>query len=186
MRQLNKIALCACFARVACCNVASADGGRIVLSEKQGNYQISAFAAPIPLRAGPVDISVLLQDSETKRPVVDDRVFITLKVQNDAGEVLQAIASKEAVTNKLMRAALLDLPHGGIWNFEVNVTSDHDISKVQFDLEAGPPLPRWITAWPWFGWPAIVVSIFIVHRVLVSRKHACLKQNLQLRSATAF
>ena len=42
-----------------------ADGGTVRLSEEQGRYRITVFTAPAPLRAGPVDVSVLVQEAAT-------------------------------------------------------------------------------------------------------------------------
>jgi len=42
-----------------------ADGGTVRLSQQQGNYQIAVLTTPTPLRAGPIDISVLVQKAGT-------------------------------------------------------------------------------------------------------------------------
>ena len=44
---------------------AAADGGSMRSVRKKGGYQITVFTAPTPFRAGPVDISVLVQDAST-------------------------------------------------------------------------------------------------------------------------
>ena len=51
------------------CAPAIADGGSMRLSGKKGGYQITVFTAPTPFRAGPVDISVLVQDASTGDPM---------------------------------------------------------------------------------------------------------------------
>src|SRR5882757_1853251 len=61
-----------------CCAVALADGGRVVLIERQGSYRISVFTSPDPLRAGPIDISVLLQDAETGNAITNAQVNVSL------------------------------------------------------------------------------------------------------------
>ena len=53
-----------------------ADGGTIRLSEQKGNYRITVFTAPTPLRAGPVDISVLVQEAATGEPAPGVQVTI--------------------------------------------------------------------------------------------------------------
>ena len=55
-----------------------ADGGVIVLKQEQGAYVVTVFAEPVPLRAGPVDLSVLVQDKETLAPVLDADVSVKL------------------------------------------------------------------------------------------------------------
>ncbi len=46
-------------------SLARADGGAVRLRQRSGGYQIAVFTEPTPLRAGPVDVSVLVQDAET-------------------------------------------------------------------------------------------------------------------------
>ena len=38
------------------------------LSERMGGYQVTVFTSPAPLRAGPVDVSVFVQDADTGEP----------------------------------------------------------------------------------------------------------------------
>ena len=49
----------------ACGEAARGDGGTVRLSRCEGGYRITVFTAPTPFRAGPVDISVLVQDAAT-------------------------------------------------------------------------------------------------------------------------
>ena len=37
-------------------------------------------------------------------------------------------------------------------------------------MEAAPPLPRWLSVWPWFTWPIVAVLLFAIHRTLVTRR----------------
>ncbi len=39
------------------------DGGAVRFSGQQGDWRITVFTSPTPLRAGPVDVSVLVQDA---------------------------------------------------------------------------------------------------------------------------
>ena len=153
-----------------CCAIASADGGRVVLVERQGDYRISVFASPDPLRAGPIDISILLQDATTDAPIADAQIDVTLSPRDQRGPTLRTTATSAAATNKLLRAALLDLPTPGTWDAEIAITADHGPANVHFAIEAGPPLPRWLTVWPWFTWPVGAVFLFSLHRHLVWRK----------------
>lgn len=153
-----------------CCAIATADGGRVVLVEKQGDYRISVFASPDPLRAGPIDISILTQDATTDAPIADAQMDVTLSPRDQRGPTLRATATSAAATNKLLRAALLDLPAAGAWDVEIAITADRGPANVRFAIEAGPPLPRWLTVWPWFTWPIGAVFLFSLHRHLVWRK----------------
>ena len=52
----------------ACGEAARGDGGTVRLSRCEGGLRITVFTAPTPFRAGPVDISVLVQDAVTGEP----------------------------------------------------------------------------------------------------------------------
>ena len=170
MQSPANIPLLCCLLLGPCCAIASADGGRVVLVEKQGDYRISVFASPDPLRAGPIDISILLQDAATDAPIADAEIEVILSPRDQRGPTLRAAATSAAATNKLLRAALLDLPTAGTWDAEIAITADRGRANVHFAIEAGPPLPRWLTVWPWFTWPVGAVFLFSLHRHLVWRR----------------
>ena len=146
-----------------------ADGGAVRLCERAGGYQITAFTSPTPFRAGPVDVSVLVQDAATGEYVPEARVSLCLKAPG-AGRVLEYPANTEAATNKLFRAAEFRLPEPGWWDVEVVVEGPHGPARVRFGVEADEPLPRWQELWPWFGWPVLAVVLFGLHRVLARRQ----------------
>src|SRR5262245_52718855 len=86
-----------------------ADGGAVRLREQAGAYQVTVFTSPTPLRAGPVDLSVLVQDAATKECVPEARVAVRLTARG-TGEALECPATSEAATNKLLQAAIFQLP----------------------------------------------------------------------------
>jgi hypothetical protein len=155
---------------VAWCAHARADGGTVRLVEQHGDYQVSVFTAPNPLRAGPVDLSVLVQDTATGQPVPDAQITVTLTAPGRPDTSIRAPATTEAATNKLFRAALVELPHPGEWHVQVTTTTARAAVQSRFTMVAGEPLPPWLTVWPWFGWPAVAVALFGVHRWLMARK----------------
>src|SRR5580704_13866550 len=61
---------------------ARADGGTVRYYDRLGDYRVTVFTSPAPLRAGPVDVSVLVQNVETGQPIVDAEVIIFAKMQN--------------------------------------------------------------------------------------------------------
>src|SRR5713226_8801439 len=88
--------------------LATADGGTVRLSDQKGNYRITVFTAPTPLRAGPVDISVLVQDASTGEPASDVHVTIEAAWRGPPGVAIRHPATTEAATNKLYYAAIFD------------------------------------------------------------------------------
>src|SRR4029077_5162744 len=78
------------------CLIARADGGRLALVERQGDFQISVFTSHKPVRAGPVDLSVLLQDAKTQQPVSDASVSVSLTHLNETTRRIHASATSSA------------------------------------------------------------------------------------------
>jgi hypothetical protein len=147
-----------------------ADGGTIRLSQRQGGYRITVFTEPTPFRAGPVDVSILVQDAGTGRTVPGARVTVRAAPRGRAGEAIVRPATVEAATNKLFRAADFNLPEPGWWEVEVAVEGERGAARVRFEVEAAEAVPRWLALWPWLGWPALAVLLFGIHQVLVWRQ----------------
>ena len=53
------------------CVPALADGGTLRFFGRRGDRLVTVFTVPAPLRAGPIDLSVLVQDAQTGRPITD-------------------------------------------------------------------------------------------------------------------
>ncbi len=145
-----------------------ADGGSLRLSEVRGGYRISVFTAPAPFRKGPVDISVLVQDRGTGELMASTRV--TVRMTKPGQRVIEYPATAEAATNKLFRAAQFELPAPGRWELQVQVEGPHGPAAIGGEVDAAAALPRWRDLWPWIGWPAAAVALFVAHQMLVRRK----------------
>jgi hypothetical protein len=146
-----------------------ADGGTMRWRERVGDYQIAVFTSPTPFRAGPVDVSVLVQDASSGECISEARVTVHLTARG-SGFVAEYPATAEAASNKLFHAAVFHLPEPGWWDVDVAVDGPHGSTLIRFGVQADEPLPRWLTLWPWFGWPAFAVALFGIHQVLVRRK----------------
>jgi hypothetical protein len=149
---------------------ARGDGGVVRLSETVGELLVTVFTAPTPLRAGPVDVSVLVQQSDGKRPILDDAVSIALR-PSAGGTVLHAAATHEQATNKLLYAAVVDLPTSGDWDLEVTVDHGGTNAKVTTIVSAGSPAsPLLSFLWPYLLFPPISIVLFVLHEWLDSRQ----------------
>jgi hypothetical protein len=140
------------------------------LSQRNGNYQITVFTTPTPMRVGPVDISVLVLDAATGEPALDAQVAVKATHGGPNGITLCHAATTDAATNKLYHAAILELPEPGWWNVEVSIDGSLGKAQVRFELESAESLPHWLTVWPWIGWPVLAIVLFGVHQVLVKRR----------------
>jgi hypothetical protein len=75
--------------------------------------------------------------------------------------VLRARATQAAATNKLLRAAVFDLPHAGSWRLTAKVSAAAGHGELSADVAVGQPLPKWRSMWPWYCWPLLVVVLFV-------------------------
>ena len=144
-----------------------ADGGAVRFSAARGPYVITVFTAPVPFRAGPVDISVLVQDGASKEPVPAARVLIKatrLGVANPAS--IEQPATAAAATNKLYRAAVFELPEPGWYTIEVMIDGPDGSAAVSFEQEAAAASPHLPALWPWIAWPVLPILFFGMHQFL--------------------
>jgi hypothetical protein len=145
---------------------ARGDGGAVRLSQQVGPYRVTVFTAPTPLRAGPVDVSVFVQDGAGGAVLPDVTVRVTLTPAGGPGAALEARATHEAATNKLFQAAAFELPAPGRWKLAVAVEGPRGPAECACEVEAEAPPPRWVELWPWFAWPAVPVVLFVLHQAL--------------------
>ena len=134
--------------------IANGDGGIVRISQQNGPWMVTVFSSPTPFRVGPVDLSVLVQDADTRQTVFD--VDVNLMLRHDTADLILVEATREAATNQLLTAALFDLP-----------ASTQDNAQLHFLLEADPPLPKVLELWPWLSIPLLAAMLFILHQWLV-------------------
>jgi hypothetical protein len=152
--------------------LARADGGTLRFTERIGGYQVALFTAPSPLRAGPVDFSVLVQDAETDKVLLDARVELILTRTASPGEPMHYMASPETATNKLLHAAQFELPDAGSYRMDLLIDGPHGSVHKEMVLEVEPPLPSWSDLWFWIALPFGAIILFIIHQRLVRRATA--------------
>src|SRR5581483_4900786 len=133
-------------------------------------YSITVFTSPTVVRAGSVDISVLVQDAATGDRAAGVQVTIIAMRRGSTAVVFHGPATTEAATNKLYYAAVFDLPEPGWYTIEVSIDGAAGQAQVRFDLDAAAALPSWLALLPWLGWPAVAVVLFGIHQVLVRRR----------------
>src|SRR5579859_1118640 len=89
-----------------------ADGGTIQLRKEAGALVITVFTSPAPLSAGPVDISLLLQNRNGLEPVLDANVSLLLRADASGAEITTR-PTREQAQNKLLYAAPVTLVDPG-------------------------------------------------------------------------
>jgi hypothetical protein len=145
---------------------AHGDGGAVRLSQQAGPYRVTVFTAPTPLRTGPADVSVFVQDGAGGEALPDVTVRIILTPSGRWGQTQEARATREAATNKLFQAATFDLPVPGRWQLVAAVEGPRGEARCACEVEVEAPPPRWVELWPWFAWPVVPVVLYVLHQVL--------------------
>ena len=157
-----------CLAAILCAvgpDRARGDGGTLRMVQETNGYRITIYTAPAVIRVGPIDVSVLVQDAETGNLVDNAHITVRMTSGTNPNDSIDAAATHDAATNKLLQAALLTLPNAGRWDVVVDVTGPHGEAQAGFKLDAAEPLPEWQVLWPWFSWPAVVVLLFAAQQL---------------------
>ena len=147
-----------------------ADGGTVRAQQRHGDYRVTIFTDPSPLRAGPVDVSVLVQDAETGTPLVDREVQVEVCPRDLPRQIMRDEATRAEATNKLFRAAKFKLPQAGWWTITAKVELPSEKSFTTCDVEAAAALPPWQAIWPWYTWPLMVTAAFVARLCWGNRK----------------
>ena len=155
----------------ACCTCASAalaDGGRLRAYEDAGDFRVAIFTSPEPLTAGPVDVSVLVQDRATGETILDAEVV--LELSGPGGLVLSAPAGRHA-RNRLFYGTIMSLTPGS-WTAAARIRRGHSAASVRATLDVGGSAPGPIRTWPWLSIPPVAVALYAANRGLRRRERA--------------
>jgi hypothetical protein len=134
-----------------------ADGGALVFQKQAGPFMISVFSSPTP--------SVMVQNAGNHSVIEDARV--ALKLQKGAVEI-NALATREQATNKLLYAAQVNLPPGldGDWRLSVHVATSEVRAEAEGILRVSPAPAAVVAYWPYFAVVPLVVALFALNRWL--------------------
>lgn len=146
--------------------IAHADGGTVQLREASGAFVVTVFTAPETLRAGPIDTSVLVQDRETGRVILDATVSLALQPASGTGAWLQTRATHAQARNKLLQAATIDIPAAGWWTMQISVSQNGTQAVVTTKVLVLPAAPRLAGIWPFLILPPVAVALFALHQTL--------------------
>lgn len=172
----------ALFILIALTSFAFADGGTVIFQKQEGDFQITVFGLPSPLRAGPVDLSVLIQKIETREPILDAQVSLSvtpIAANLQPGEEIWTppccslkrsddfyVATRDQAQNKLMYHAFFPIPASGKWNLAVEVRRGNFAHYFIEPITVAPPLkPMW-AYWPLLVLPFLIIGGFVLNRSL--------------------
>jgi hypothetical protein len=151
--------------------LARADGGTVRVVEPVGAFVVTIFSAPEPLRVGPADVSVLVQDRRSGAPMLDARV--TLEVLAPGGgdaSPTRLEATHAEATNKLLYAARLVTDRAGTWSVRATVQRGSDAVEVDCPLPVAPSASTLTDVWPYLALPPLVVALYALRAHLLRRR----------------
>jgi hypothetical protein len=171
----------------ACATIARADGGSVQFQSAAGAFQITVFSEPGVIRAGLVDLSVLVQASPHGEPVLDADVTLGLSpldntrvgqqpawappaCVNDVDRELTRIrANRSQGPNLLLYSTLVRIPTRGRWRLSVWVRSENMTGIAQTVLDVEPPAAPWMNYWHLFALPPAAVIGFLLRQKILRK-----------------
>lgn len=152
-----------------------ADGEVVVASEIADGWRVSLLASPWPLRAGPADFSVLVQDAVSGDPAPDAE--ISLEVRSLMPGPASAPPSRLPAIrggrgNPLFHSARLALPRAGRWRVRVWVAEPALPELAAVDLEVAPAASLFARHGFALSLPVLGVGLFWLHQQLRRRMDA--------------
>ncbi|HEV8039349.1 MAG TPA: hypothetical protein VGP62_10845 [Bryobacteraceae bacterium] len=148
--------------------LAWADGGAVQLREEAGPFVITVFTAPAPLSAGPVDISLLLQNRNGLEPVLDASVSLILR--DPSGAEIPARLTREQAQNKLLYAAPVTLAKSGKWQLDITILKNGERTSAKGTIDVAPAPEMTASYWSYIAFPPFTIMAFVVRERLIRRR----------------
>jgi hypothetical protein len=149
---------------------AQAHGAVAQFTREAGPFVVTVFTTPSPLQAGPVDISLLIQNRENQQPVLD--CVALLQLRKDDAISIHWEATHEAAQNKLLYAAQTKVPESGVWQLEVAITRETDSVEVGGAITVASSSPVVLAYWRSLALPPLLISLFALNQWLKRRRFA--------------
>ena len=158
-----------------------ADGGAILQRSTVNGLDVTIFAAPSPLRAGPVDFSVLVQKAGGTDPILDAEVTMAWSAAPDAFPAWMppccSMEKSDKMTalrghskNRMLYSAMVPVRSAGPSKLLVRIDWNDTTSSVPVQLIAAPPRPPALAYWPWLAFPPVMILGFALNQRLKNRR----------------
>lgn len=128
---------------------------------------VTAFSAPVPLRAGVADLSVMVQDGQ--EDIVPD-ADVTIRLSKRGEEDIVAKANTAQATNKLLHAAQVTIPSAGQWRMAVLVTRGGHTGSATRTIVVLPEEAPLFTYWVYFAIVPLGVVLFVMNQWLKGKQ----------------
>ena len=146
-----------------------ADGGTLRFYGRRGDRVISVFTTPNPLSVGPADLSVLVQQAESGKAMTNLSVEMLAYPIDQPDSRKAAVATNETATNKLLRAAILELHRPGRWHVDVSVEGRVPDPPIEFEMEVADATAPWLALSLWIGWPLLPIALYAIQQFRLQR-----------------
>ena len=153
------------------------DGGTLQFRRPAGPFVITVFSAPVPVRVGSADLSVMLERAADRSTVSDAKVMVHV-VRRQANGIVEvtAPATHALATNKLLYAANVTLRSAGQWRVTVDVTTKDSSVSTAGDVTVLPAEPPAVAHWPYFALVPLMVLLFAANQWLKSKRQVRRRQ----------
>lgn len=145
-----------------------ADGGIVQFQKQAGPFFVTVFSAPVPLRVGSADLSVMVQRVHDRGEILD--CDVTLHLSKERHRDIQARATRAQATNRLLYATPIIFPSAGRWHLTVDIKERDDAVRVDGEIAVLPELPPLIAHWPYFALLPVAVALFVLNQWLKARR----------------
>ena len=149
-------------------------------------FHVTIFTLPPILSAGPVDVTVLIQDRSKLDPLLDADVLLDLSAQtptdlkkeawsppacamNTPVSLTDIPAKLNHGENRLLYGAVVQVPFSGIWKLKIKIQRDAETESVSTLLKVNPPPPPPLAYWQLFALPPLGVLGYILNRTAKRR-----------------
>ncbi len=144
-----------------------ADGGLLQFRKSVESYSVSVFTAPVPLRVGPADVSILLQGRDGNAVLGST---VNIQLLDNAGHKIRVAATQAQATNKLMSATPVVFDRSGQWMVLVEIDAAGKALKVQGEISVAPARNAAATYWPYVAVVPAVMLLYVANQVLKRRR----------------
>jgi hypothetical protein len=159
-----------------------ADGGAIQFQGDSGPFHVTIFTQPPILRAGLVDLTLLLQDRSNLNPLLDAKVTFDLTAQDSnnpqktewmppacamtkTGDLSNVTAQLAHGENRLLYGAVVQIPSSGRWRLKAQIQRDAERTELETLLVVKPALLPPLAYWHLFLFPPVAILGFVLHQV---------------------
>ncbi len=148
---------------------AFANGGTVQWRKQAGSLLITVFTTPAPLSAGPVVISLLVQNRNGLEPVLDANVSLLLRADTSTAEI-RAQPTREQAQSELLYVAPVTLAESGKWQLAVTIVRNGERTDATGTIGVAPTPAMVASYWGYITFPPLMIVAFVGHGLLFRRR----------------